>query len=65
MKTALLTPFSQVPFAEAIKKSYPDIILGAVEMMTTPQQANDCWRRTSGPRAARHEFLRDPHVAYG
>ena len=61
MITSVLTPFPQVPFAEAIKKAHPDIV-GTVGMITTPQQANDLLVEGKADLVLlAREFLRDPH----
>ena len=53
---------SQVPFAEAVKKSHPDICVGAVGLITTPKQANDVLVEDKADIVLlAREFLRDPH----
>jgi 2,4-dienoyl-CoA reductase-like NADH-dependent reductase (Old Yellow Enzyme family) len=53
---------SQVPFAEAVKKSHPDICVGAVGLITTPKQANDVLVEGKADIVSlAREFLRDPH----
>ncbi|KAF8465218.1 NADH oxidase [Russula ochroleuca] len=50
-----------VPFAEAVKKAHPDIVVGAVGMITTPQQANDILAEGKADLVSRaRELLRDP-----
>ena len=54
--------FSQVPFAEAVKKAHPDIVVGAVGMITSPQQANDVLAEGKADIVSlARGFLRDPH----
>ena len=63
----MITPsllFSQVPFAKAIKKAHPDIIVGTVGMITAPKQANDVVTEGKADVVLlAREFLRDPHFA--
>ncbi|KAI9463810.1 NADH:flavin oxidoreductase 2 [Russula earlei] len=52
----------QVPFAEAVKRTHPDIAVGAVGMITTPRQANDVVAEGKADIVLlAREFLRDPH----
>jgi 2,4-dienoyl-CoA reductase-like NADH-dependent reductase (Old Yellow Enzyme family) len=52
----------KVPFAEAVKKAHPDIAVGVVGMITTPQQANDLLTEGKADVVLlAREFLRDPH----
>ncbi|TDL28026.1 FMN-linked oxidoreductase [Rickenella mellea] len=55
-------PGYQVPFAEQLKKSVPDIIIGAVGMITTPKQAESYLQdgKADVVYLAR-ELIRDPH----
>ena len=54
--------FTQVPFAEAIKEAHPDVIVGTVGMITTPQQANDVLTEGKADIVLlAREFLRDPN----
>jgi len=58
----LPSPFLQVPFAEAVKKAHPDVVVGAVGMITTPRQANDVLAQGKADVILlAREFLRDPH----
>jgi len=55
-------PGYQVPFAEAVKRAHPDVAVGAVGMITTPQQANDIVAEGKADIVLlAREFLRDPH----
>ncbi|KAH9969906.1 FMN-linked oxidoreductase [Russula dissimulans] len=57
-----VTPLYQVPFAEAVKRTYPDTVVGAVGMITTPEQANDVLAKGQADVVLLgREFLRDPH----
>jgi len=55
-------PGYQVPFAEAVKRAHPDIAVGAVGMITTPEQANDVVAKGQADvTLLAREFLRNPH----
>jgi 2,4-dienoyl-CoA reductase-like NADH-dependent reductase (Old Yellow Enzyme family) len=57
-----LPSFLQVPFAEAVKKAHPEVVVGAVGMITTPRQANDVLAQGKADIVLlAREFLRDPH----
>jgi len=57
-----LPSFLQVPFAEAVKKAHPDVVVGAVGMITTPRQANAVLAQGKDDVILlAREFLRDPH----
>ena len=52
----------QVPFAEAIKKTYPNLIVGAVGLITEPKQAEDILQKgQSDVVSLARELLRNPH----
>jgi len=52
----------QVPFAEAIKKAYPSGIVGAVGMITEPQQAESYLQEGKADVIfLARELIRNPH----
>ncbi|KAI0654250.1 FMN-linked oxidoreductase [Cubamyces menziesii] len=57
-------PGYQVPFAEALKKTYPDLPIGAVGMITEPEQAESYLREGKADIVSlAREFIRQPHWA--
>jgi len=47
----------------AVKKARPDVSVGAVGMITAPQQANDVVSEGKADVILAHEFLRDTRFA--
>ncbi|KAI0778351.1 hypothetical protein BD413DRAFT_106243 [Trametes elegans] len=55
-------PGYQVPFAEALKKAYPDLPIGAVGLITDPEQAESYLRDGKADVVfLARELLRNPH----
>jgi 2,4-dienoyl-CoA reductase-like NADH-dependent reductase (Old Yellow Enzyme family) len=55
-------PGYQVPFAEAVKKAHPDVLVGAVGVISTPKQANEVLVAGKADIVSlAREFLRSPH----
>ncbi|KAF8167669.1 NADH:flavin oxidoreductase/NADH oxidase [Crassisporium funariophilum] len=59
-----LKPGYQVPFAEAIKKAHPDVIVGAVGLITDPHQAEAILQEKQADVIfLARELMRNPHWA--
>ncbi|KAI0324471.1 FMN-linked oxidoreductase [Cubamyces sp. BRFM 1775] len=57
-----LGPGYQVPYAEALKKAHPDLPIGAVGMITEPEQAESYLREGKADVVfLAREFIRTPH----
>ncbi|KAJ8488486.1 hypothetical protein ONZ51_g3512 [Trametes cubensis] len=57
-----LGPGYQVPYAEALKKAHPDLPIGAVGMITEPEQAESYLREGKADVVfLARELLRNPH----
>ncbi|KAF8973660.1 putative NADH:flavin oxidoreductase 2 [Flammula alnicola] len=55
-------PGYQVPFAEALKKAYPDLPIGAVGLITEPHQAESYLKNGQADVVfLARELMRDPH----
>lgn len=54
----------QVPFAEALKKAHPDIPIGAVGLITEPEQAESYLKEGKADAVfLARELIRNPHWA--
>ena len=54
----------QVPFAEVLKKAYPNLIIGAVGLITEPHQAESYLKNGQADVVfLARELQRDPHWA--
>ncbi|KAF9481664.1 putative NADH:flavin oxidoreductase 1 [Pholiota conissans] len=59
-----LVPGYQVPYAEVLKKAYPNQLVGAVGLITEPNQAEEILQKNQADVVfLGRELLRDPHWA--
>jgi len=58
----IVGPDYQVPFADVVKKAHPDVLVGAVGLITKPKQANEVLVEGKADIVLlAREFLRNPH----